>query len=385
MKQEEFDNRIKQKLEGLDPAFNEKDWNRLSQKMSIKKPLVTYNKKYLLLLLLLFVTLYGTWSLLNSNHNHSFQNEDLSKSGLILADDSKNGLQESKKHLDQNAIQVSKDNFSKLPNSSNTSTQTHHSKNQNTSGDLNVHTKISDQNQSEIYSSPEMSMTKKESRSAILHNLSDVQEKNNLQTVSAREITQATEREFSNVQTRTLENSAALISPIYYVDYMKPTVRLNFKPKPSAGLKPAKWMAGVTGLITSTHLNSGVAIELKTKKNISFGTGFVLQDYYSQSYRDQKEFNDSNDGEFSDLIRPRHSKAISFTNIHVKSTDVLLPLQLKYYIPLDLKYAIFAGASMHLTLFSKTTLDFKYQEYDTPGQLVASDFYQPSNSATLIT
>ncbi len=379
MKQEEFDLRIQQKLEELNPSFNEQDWTRLSGKMAAQKSRFYVKKRHLLLLLLLLLcVLYGTWMGFGVSSGNQYNSEPKRSEEIILAENTKstqssNLPMTSQKNVSNPQLVLSESINNTQINSNHISPITEANSQKKISHTVNsIANHVSDNALNVVQETTGNTIS-----SSLPNNVVPSEESDKLKTAEYQEISNSDKL----LSDQILE---PLALKTYDLKTNKNPGAVNLKLKAREGVKPAKWMIGLTGLITNAHLNTGIAFEIKTKKNISFGAGLVLQDYFSQSYRDQKDFNDSNDGEFSELIRPRHSKAISFTNIQLKSMDVLLPLQLKYYIPLNLRYSIFTSASMNLTLYSNTSLDFKYMEYDTPGQLVESDFYQPSNAATLI-
>ena len=145
-----------------------------------------------------------------------------------------------------------------------------------------------------------------------------------------------------------------------------------------------KYSIGALTLLTEKHFNQGIAFELKTKKYISFSTGLIRQAYFEQAYSDTYSFSETTADEFSDLIKPRHSRSENIRNIRINSREWLLPLQLKYYLPFSSKYAAYFSGGIQLTLSSRVSMDFEYLSYVTQQVMSENDFDQASNRSTLI-
>ncbi len=413
MRPEEFDNRLHQKLDELNPVFNEQDWMRLSKKMNASKSPALFTKRISMILLLLFLVLFSAWMTIrwSSITPDSQIQDDIQNGGMntpVLAEISKPGSRDNsdKNSLAtgniENATQAEVINSTALTQTVISSTVNARTKNPNyTKSNLtkkqftsNGYSKNSKANilsvNNKYGNSPSTNKSGTEEKPVLEE--AKVQDQNAIKQFSENGIAENVKL---NVENHSLENQISkdenggfsLVDPIQLLAskglLINDKTSLGSRIKPVVGLKPYKWVVGATGVVVASHFNTGLVFEIKTKKSISFGSGLIVQKYLEQDYLDQNEFAVANEADFTDLIRPRHSKSISFSNIKIKSMDVLLPLSLKYYFPLNTRFALFANASMQLTLYSKTTLDFQSITQDKQI-LNVSDFDQASNSATLI-
>lgn len=405
MRPEDFDKRIQQKLEDLNPAFNEKDWTRLSQKMNLKQAYGILSKRNgLILLLLLFVFITSWISFrwyygINEMQPQPFIKADNS---AILAKTGEAGPDQVVSNSENGSASKDKTITNKTEGNSITPdfpivTNPNSSDLQNARSEK---TKVNKVNSNSI---AEPLTNGSGNKMNVSINSSSLQSTINNQLVENQQISESNstaEKAESISDINTINDNIPAYSKTTEAQSLNSVSSLKLlelpglsstdnravitKLKPTAGIKPHKWIIGPTGLGAAAHFNTGLALEIKTRNNISFGTGLVYQHFFNQNYTDQKAFTETNEAEFTELIRPRHSKSVSFMDIRISSMDVLLPLQLKYYVPISRRYALFANAGIQLTLYTKTSLDFAYQTYDDPGPLLESDFEQASNSATLI-
>jgi hypothetical protein len=403
MKIEDFDKQMQQKLEDLNPVFNESDWIRLYGKMDAHKSSGFFNKKNSLLLLLLLFLLFGTWMSYKWNMGNQSKDEQkhhIQKSAILAE---LNGIKTEDlkcKELPANTTSESNNNVTRISDNNHTTDYS--------VAVANNQAKINSRNQNHAdFTHPGITLKNRHQENSKFSSTISFETKLNEESSSneVKDFTNATINK-PGVGDHQLneqnDHSAGLLNAeegsliTASTELVKPlannsargvhsnSTALVTKLKPSAGLKPHKWSIGTSGLVTASHFNAGVICEVKTKNNIAFGTGIISQKYFTQDYKDQNEFTATNEASFTDLIRPRHSRSVSFSNIKIRSLDILLPLSFKYYYPLDFKYSLFANASMQLTLYSRTSLDFNYLPYDTTVTMNETDFDQASNSATLI-
>lgn len=405
MRPEEFDHRLQQKLDELNPSFNEKDWIRLSKKMKRDKTPLLFINRYGMILLLISFAILGSW---------------LTYHWMISTPSSQNEIENSAVPIQIAKVSEAHENdYSKIASTTSTTDPLSIAKNTvETSSTSLTNTNSAVQNKyrntrtqnsgtHEVHDARRSTHINQKIQNNTSENLTfqnaigvtDLKSGENVHQTNlssnvedpdgAGQNSSLANHDIRNSIQESSENQISALSVVEPVQMLAVEgISFNSKAikgriKPVAGFKTHKWIVGTTGLVAASHVNPGIAFEIKTKKNISFGSGLVVQKYLEQRYRDQTEFSAENASDFTELIRPRHSKSVSFSDIKINSTDVLLPLNLKYYFPLNSKFALFANASMQLTLHSKTSLDFQFV---TLENLVMNetDFEQASNSATLI-
>jgi len=399
MKPEEFDHRLNQKLDELHPVFEEKDWNRFYAKYQSPSTQVeakSSNRKYLLLLLLLLFSIGVAYQM------NAFQ---MLKGFLKIQEPVVSPiLTESKPSSSDHQIVQGIEEASADGKLTETNEQT-----------SSVSTKMleasSQQNQM-----VDKKLKRNQSTSQIsqnqnvdLNNLGNTTKSNNKSSQAASEIssnessTNKTEalsqtnitRDAVNLSTGIVEKTAPAengiqqVSEVALLDNLELNPLENeFKPKLNAKFIKAvhsfKYSIGALALVTEKHFNQGIAFELKTKKYISFSTGLMRQAYFEQSYSDTYSFSETTADEFSELIKPRHSRSENIRNIRINANEWLLPLQLKYYLPFSSKYAAYFSGGIQLTLSSRVRMDFDYLSYVTQQEMSENDFDQASNRATLI-
>ncbi|MBK8449168.1 MAG: hypothetical protein IPL42_03700 [Saprospiraceae bacterium] len=398
MRPEDFDKRLNQKLGELNPAFKETDWIRLSKKLNSNKSnkaAYFYKFRYVLLAMLIVTVLgiayqqnlfdFKPWNSnieVKSNAGQNLElaavpvdlNQSLTSTNTIIG-------QSNAIAKEQKQSQV----FSPKPS---VFSGMHSTKTRNSA----VHEKNPDAN---LYSAKTQKTNLPPTEStfnALLNTtLSAENLKSNNQEAgiefenqstlhSNQDVTRSSKDLKSTQEMLSIEKLACKDINVLNSTETKPKAKL----KPMQGIKPNYWLVGAVSLITERHVNVGIGFEKKTNKNISFSSGLVFQNYFQQSFSDQGDFANTTEEEFTNLIKPRHSKSSDFTNIRIKSQDLLLPLQLKYYFPFNTQYAAFVTGGIQLTLKSKTILDFDYISWDTNTEMVEVDFDQASNRATLI-
>lgn len=420
MRPEDFDKRVQQKLEDINPVFNEQDWIRLSQKMNSRNTPGLFTKRIGIILLLLMLVFFGTWMSLKWTPGIPGSNKQQIDKGnhtpVIMANESKSvddvfsnksnpTTSEYNKSLEDETLDHSLSNKNiakqKTITASKTKASTFNKRKHSTIFNEDKNNVKSYYNAERVNSVAKSNIAAENTLNNVKHadgfptrlnnsTLSNPSDKvalgNYSEKIPGVSLTNEPLLE-ENKSLGAIAQSKLVVEPIQIpinnVSFQDELL-LKFPLKPSAGFKPHKWTVGVTGLVTNSHWNTGLVFEIKTKKNISFGSGLVLQKYFKQTYLDQNDFSATNEAEFTEMIKPRYSKSISFTDIKIESMDILLPLNLKYYIPLSTRAAMFATGSMQLALYSKTSLGFQYLDYDTPGPMLESDFNQPSNSSSLI-
>jgi len=399
MKPEEFDHRLNQKLDDLHPVFEERDWNRFYAKYQSQSTQVeakSSNRKYLLLLLLLLFSIGVAYQMnafqwLNSKWNaqnpvtipvmaessqksieQKKSNSNLGSKSMLQADALVNLNINETKSSDKS--EISKQIATTIKRESNNSTQT--TLNSNLTAANNSNIQKGDQihqaiNQIISVQGSENSLSKK-----TLNNLiNNESEKENSVGLIEMGLTVNGKIMFVD-ELNFLENLE--ISPL--ANEFKPKLNTKF----IEAVHSFKYSVGALALLTEKHFNQGIAFELKTKKYISFSTGLMRQAYFEQSYSDTYSFSETTADEFSELIKPRHSRSENIRNIRINANEWLLPLQLKYYLPFSSKYAAYFSGGIQLTLSSRVRMDFDYTSYITQEMMSENDFDQASNRATLI-
>jgi hypothetical protein len=407
MRPEEFDHRLQQKLDELNPVFNEQDWIRLSNKMKRNKSPFFFMNRNGMILLLISLLLVGSWmtyhwvsSAPEKQNQNPVQPSDVQLQIANVTEDHEKNLSDKGSIVNPNNTSANQNNSSKAPESkfSKTNSSTQNKFKDHQLKRLNTTTANATKN----VSSSEKQLQSNSTEHLLTQNLHQESNGNSFEVKPQSSLessmvdqnikdqnSSATDSENQNSIHESSVNQLAENSEVPPIQMLSiegirfDDKAVNGRIKPAAGFKTHKWIVGATGLVAASHVNPGIAFEIKTKKNISFGSGLVIQKYLEQQYRDQNEFTAENASDFTELIRPRHSKSVSFSDIKINSTDILLPLNLKYYFPLNSRFALFANASMQLTLASNTSLDFQFVSQQNVV-MNETDFEQASNSATLI-
>ncbi|MEI2694286.1 MAG: hypothetical protein V9E90_04390 [Saprospiraceae bacterium] len=398
MKPEEFDHRLNQKLDELHPVFEEKDWNRFYakyQSQSTQAEAKSSNRKYLLLLLLLLFSIGVAYQMNAFQMLKGFLKIQEPVVSPILTETKPSSLEQQNVQEIQEASAVGKLTETNKQTSSVSGKMWDASSQQNQTVDKKLK-----RNQSTQFS---------QNQNVDLNNLRNTTNSNNKSSQTASGI--SSNESFSNKsealsqtnftgeavimgtgdieKTATSEDEIQQVSEVVFLDNLELNPLENeFKPKLNAKFIKAvhsfKYSVGALALLTEKHFNQGIAFELKTKKYISFSTGLMRQAYFEQSYSDTYSFSETTADEFSELIKPRHSRSENIRNIRINANEWLLPLQLKYYLPFSSKYAAYFSGGIQLTLSSRVRMDFDYLSYVTQQEMSENDFDQASNRATLI-
>ncbi len=398
MKPEEFDHRLNQKLDELHPVFEEKDWNRFYAKYQSQSTQVeakSSNRKYLLLLLLLLFSIGVAYQMNAFQMLKGFLKIQEPVVSPILTETKPSSLEQQNVQEIEEASAVGKLTETNRQTSSVSGKMLDASSQQNQTVDKKLK-----RNQSTQFS---------QNQNVDLNNLRNTKKSNNKSSQTASGI--SSNESFSNKsealsqtnftgeavnmgtgnieKTATPENEIQQVSEVVFLDNLELNPLENeFKPKLNAKFIKAvhsfKYSIGALALVTEKHFNQGIAFELKTKKYISFSTGLMRQAYFEQSYSDTYSFSETTADEFSELIKPRHSRSENIRNIRINANEWLLPLQLKYYLPFSSKYAAYFSGGIQLTLSSRVRMDFDYLSYVTQQEMSENDFDQASNRATLI-
>ncbi len=402
MKPEEFDRRLNQKLDELHPNFEEKDWIRFYAKYQNdlnQSSNAASRKKYLLLLLLL---LLSSGIVYQSNAWTWFKNY------MGTAQTAKPAiLAQSQIHLNQDkSINNHSENsgFSNTNNSnkassvetevSDTRSQENSTKESGKTNLAQLHTENSSVIKDRKYSSVLRNPAAKTSNGSGMNETSSNQlDLNPIENKLANtDIAFKLQNEVAISEENPLNASGSELRQLTASESLPPIelsplsidAKHPLKTKWMSAIHAFKYSLGLTALATQKHFNEGLAFELKTKKYISFSTGLVRQSYFQQNFEDTYTFSETTANEFSDLIKPRHSRSEDIRNISITATEYLLPLQLKYYLPFNSKYAAYVAGGIQLTLSSRVKMAFDYLSYTTQQEEMETDFNQASNRSTLI-
>lgn len=356
MKTEEFDSRLRQKFKQFEPAFDGHDWERFERKMKANGE--SKNRKGLWLILFLAVLLGGA-GVAYSWYQNKVSNENNVIHGpiAVLPGESPSDKAMSPKCITVEASLTPKD------------------KNDDNPGSTTV---------------PQQKLPKRKGTTQQVQG----QDLSYIADPLVPTSVDVTSSENSAIQS-TVDPSGSPIRETNEIESMDklPTIGLHFITydsyaksdlKPSVMVKPTVWSAGPVLLYTKSHQSFGAIVERKANSNIRIGAGLLYQNYNEQEYINQKAFEAVNQVEFVELAKPRHSTSEDFQNIRIKSSDVLLPVYLKYIYPFSTSSSAFITGGVQFTLSSKTLLDFDYLNYDTNQYITESDLNQSSNSATLI-
>lgn len=398
MKPEEFDHRLNQKLDELHPVFEEKDWNRFYakyQSQSTRVEAKSSNRKYLLLLLLLLFSIGVAYQMNAFQMLKGFLKTQEPVVSPILTEIKPSASDQQIVQGIENASAEEKLTNTNEQTSSVSTNMQEASAQQNQTIDKNLN-----RNQSNQFS---------QNQNVDLNNLKNTSKSNIKSSEAASGI--SSNESFTNNPAALLPTNSASdavnmgngileitacskngiqqVSEVSLLDNLELNPLKNeFKPKLNAKFIEAvhsfKYSIGALTLLTEKHFNQGIAFELKTKKYISFNTGLIRQSYFEQSYSDTYSFSETTADEFSELIKPRHSRSENIRNIRINATEWLLPLQLKYYLPFSSKYSAYFSGGIQLTLSSRVRMDFDYLSYVTQQEMSENDFDQASNRATLI-
>lgn len=393
MKPEEFDHRLNQKLDELHPVFEERDWNRFYAKYQSQSQVgakYSSKKKYLLLLLLLFFTLgvayqmnafqwvQGLWNRQNAISNPVMATTKIPTSKPLTTKD------------------LSGTSQAELPTKNGVADAVHSIANSNSDSKVNESIQKHSNASSTIFNSTETLNKNKNIKSeqnsnklAFTHAINNQSFTTNNSAEFATSLNKGEPNSELNAETIILENPKQTTEELLFMENLDAgPLAIDFKPDLNAKFIEAihsfKYSIGALTLLTEKHFNQGIAFELKTKKYISFSTGLIRQAYFEQAYSDTYSFSETTADEFSDLIKPRHSRSENIRNIRINSREWLLPLQLKYYLPFSSKYAAYFSGGIQLTLSSRVSMDFEYLSYVTQQVMSENDFDQASNRSTLI-
>lgn len=399
MKPEEFDHRLNQKLDELHPVFEERDWNRFYgkyQAQSAKVETKSSNRKYLLLLLLLLFSIGVAYQMNAFQWLHSKWNTQNPVAIPVLVESSQKSIeqQKSNSNLESNPMlegdalvntTVDETKLSDKPEISNQAKTTNKTESSN-STKTTLNTNLTAANNSNIQKAHQIQQS--------INHIPSVQgsenplQENKINNLIIKE--QAIENTVGIQENVVIEcGKIKFIDELNFLENLEISPLINeFKPKLNTKFIKAvhsfKYSVGALALVTEKHFNQGIAFELKTKKYISFSTGLIRQAYFEQAYSDSYSFSETTADEFSDLIKPRHSRSENIRNIRINAREWLLPLQLKYYLPFSSKYAAYFSGGIQLTLSSRVSMDFEYLSYVTQQVMSENDFDQASNRATLI-
>ncbi len=380
MKTEEFDSIFKQKLDTLNPEFQEKDWLRLQMKMQGRnRKIAAYLTRILLGLLALAFMGAAIWFMRDSRPAST--NEQLNNTG-------NKSVQVFATELPAGSSQENVAAAGDLPESATASG--HFSKSQSAAGFsqlVNAH-KTLQKNPVHIAAADELDSASAE-RSLSTKNAKESGRKNEADessflTPSAPESAethadkQLIKSADEQVKSLPVTTTSFLVSKSELTDHSFSTM------KALKGQAISRWKAGIGFLITQSHYTAGVRAEMRLNNNISLQSGIMQQHFFLQEYSNQLEFESDHSVEFNELAIPRHSKTTEFTNIRIHSTDWVMPLEFKYTYPFSTSASIYLSGGLQLSLKSKTLLDFDYLSYDTNELLKETGLDQAYNSATLI-
>lgn len=363
MRVEDFDSKLRQKISHIEPDFQEKDWLRFQQRLQAgaRRPW----KRYLLLLLLLISVggiAYTYWMQMPEGA------QKVSKlNPVILAN-----KPEANATLEQPVVSdpVRSESFRDSgPNHQSEAKSTIGKKVKSLDRKKNI-----DRNDL-VHNSVDQSAAPHSNNNAI----QDSQEplENNVVLMENHS------ENVSGLQAELWTQKLQLISPATLISEKNDaTVQPDLKILKHGRI--TKWTAGLSLIAAKEHASFGVLVERKTNSNISFRSGMLYQNFFEKEYQNDIDFKEDNQVAFTEIAKPRHSTSESFSNIRIKSSEVVCPLELKYTIPLSSKTAAFVFGGVQLTVQSKTVLDFDYLNHFTNQYLSENGLDQAANSSTLI-
>lgn len=376
MKTNEFDSRIKQGLENLNPVFNEQDWIRLQTKMNTAVDRKPVRSRYLLILLLLFAGLGAgvlAWSISGSRSGNGHNTNQQ----ILASEDVDNG----DVMVEKTAVIENKNKASEIKNASTDNSRNSFKVQNNASGKMPFD-ELMNRSKTEKNDTPSGTEMQWSTKTPDHSGLSDESKNIALLNLKNAEVIQMSGTE---ERAKTIESGSIPSLMVKKIQSNKTKGNaLNKLVKVKSGPEVSRWSAGIAGLITGSHYSGGLAVQMAVNKNISLRSGLMNQRFFAQTYQDEQVFVDENDFEFTELAKPRHSRSTNFSNIRVNSSDWVMPLELKYTHPLSFNTSLYFSGGLQLTLKSKTELDFEYKAYDTNQDMSEFDFVQASNNATLM-
>ncbi len=377
MKTEEFDSIFKEKLGSLQPEFREEDWTRLQYKMQGRDRFIT-GFPLRVLMGVLAVVFLGTaaWYLKQGVFGSQKlpQNKSEVKSMPIFADAG----------LRQQAT-------SGIPSTPASQVAAGPSNRDAKNSEKGRHF-LGSASSNDGFNKIQTALPSPGSNTAIVKTEADLKSNSNAQSspvdVQGESLPQVSEENSTTASSGMTMEDALTVLPALPIDpvisELEGSAPHFSKIKTRKGQAISRWMAGVGFLITKSHYSAGLRTEVRLNNNISLNSGIMQQNYFVQQYSNQLEFESDHAVEFNELAIPRHSKTTEFTNIRIRSTDWVLPLELKYTYPLSTSSAVSISGGLQLSLKSKTLLDFDYLSYDTNEMLKETGLDQAYNSATLI-
>ncbi|MBK9107478.1 MAG: hypothetical protein IPM92_03625 [Saprospiraceae bacterium] len=366
MRVEDFDSKLRQKLSHIEPDFQERDWLRFQQKFQAKEH--TAWKRYLLLLLLL-VTIGGVAFTYFRSSDASRLDNDPHQQIIIANSGSVDKVSETQVQSQQSELKQNK-NASDISNAADSKI-------------LQNHKTIPNKYESQAVINP----------AADIYNVQTDSESENMSfgaTPNASSELAAPNQFNANISENTMITSTVeLTSKISLIpfsslhsNYPDEKNQVELKLQKSRGI--SKWATGLSLTIAQEHTSFGGMIERKTNSNVSFRSGILYQNFFEKEYQNEIDFKEDNQVAFTEIAKPRHSTTEEFSNIRIKTSEVVCPLELKYTIPFSSKMAAFVFGGVQLTIQSKTVLDFDYLNHFTNQYLTESGLDQASNSSTLI-
>lgn len=389
MSTENFDKKIKAKLDSLEPAFQEQDWQNFSPLLHPKKPFwLRFRKPFVL-----GIATTTLFFLIYKNHQLSIENKELhhkvsniaEKSTTFASGDSQKGINLNPKSntntFENQALNESKNEKKDI------SVKEKQNVFQNTIekvGKTNTPSlkerivENKDKNTFDISSKSNENTPKLEVPKAINTTSLNPQISKNIQNeLTKNEQTQALTSSISSeeVQAINIQKKTRLIENINLLDYQWLVKSNNdnkpinspekvfispkiIKPKPSY----YKFGIGLNSVVRDDIVSAGLTLAFQPIRNLQITSGFDILKGFEDEFRDNGEFKKRFNSDFKDKFPKPFPKDTYFKDIHSKKVLFTIPLNINYQIPVWKKLAVFTEVGTSFVLHSREVFDYKYSD-----------------------
>ncbi|GAB3890158.1 hypothetical protein GCM10028803_00670 [Larkinella knui] len=138
-----------------------------------------------------------------------------------------------------------------------------------------------------------------------------------------------------------------------------PKIEPKRQPFRLSSLRPR---GGIETLITRNSLGVGPVTEVFPMENLGISVGLQASQQNSEKHRGLKDFNSATGLEFIEQYRPYlPAQFDKIEEISIKTTGVSLPVNLKYYVPLEQKWSLLfqTGTNLELAAYQQ----IKYESF----------------------
>lgn len=403
MSNENFDNKIKAKLDSLEPVFQEQDWQNFSPLLHPKKPFwLRFRKPFLfgVATSILFFLIYQNRQLSIENKELHHKVSDIIEKESSIMDNSRienHEQQKSNIKLIEDANILNNQTISKNSISDIAEKRVNEkvvSKNREI-GNTNKHiaeNKKVERKQNLDENKPRIALDEKTPKFEVNSQSNKVSPINN-QEISSQ-ISATTENNIENkgietnpivVETNSQELNGfkklrdfEILNPIGYQWFVK-SLRYNVvldNPEKVAisprMIKPSnkfyKFGIGLNTTLRDDVLNGGIVFAYQPKRNIQISSGLEVFNGFEREFKDNGEFKKHFKSDFKDKFPKPFLNDTFFKDIHSRKTGISIPLSINYQFLVLKSLSFFTEIGTNLTLQSKESFDYKFSKNGTNFQ-----------------